>query len=242
MDEDGPSVKSDGLGVATTSNLGVSPATSSGTSPASSSIVSPATTPNASTASTPNASSASVQNTPSSRPLTRDTTPTSPSPIKPLPSLAIPRAQSPPPRVSEEESVADFDHYRFAPVIEDADSGSFELGSDLGFEHDDSGQWLAWSGEDGNHLGAGDASTLGRRPPPSPTNLPWMAGNAGRRPTRRDAVYPSGVHIIPTAALRDLASLGREEDSVRAAVVGRTVVEEEEGEQTAGECFLLFLV
>ncbi|KAF8594714.1 hypothetical protein BDV93DRAFT_611734 [Ceratobasidium sp. AG-I] len=224
-------VDEDASGVARTASLSVSPATSTGTSPAPSSAVSPATTPNASTASTPNASSVSVLGTtPSSRPWTRDTTPTSPSPIKPHPGLVLPRAPSPP-RVSE-ESFADLEHYRFAPVIEDADSASLELGEDFGFELEEGDQWLPWSEEDSHHLGAGNVSGSGRRPPPSPTNLPWMAGNAGRRPTRRDAVYPSGVHIIPTAALRDLASIGRQEDSVRAAVTGGTVVEEEEEEQT----------
>ncbi|KAG8745490.1 hypothetical protein FRC10_007837, partial [Ceratobasidium sp. 414] len=226
-DASGPTA---GLGVVLTSGLSLSPSTSNGASPTGSSVTSPGSTPNASTASTPNASSASVQyTTSSSRPRTRDTTPTSPSPVKQPVRLPIPRTTSPPPRVSE-ELLEDLDHYIFSPQITDTDSMSVELTDEQCHEGEEAGQWLAWPAEDGQHLGSG--STLqgvrgGRRPPPSPTNLPWLAGNAGRRPTRRDVVYPSGVHIIPMAALGELARLGNEEESARDAIIARTVVEEE---------------
>ncbi|KAG9078979.1 hypothetical protein FS749_008958, partial [Ceratobasidium sp. UAMH 11750] len=85
-----------------TGGLGPSPSTSNRASPAGSSVASPGSTPSASATSTPNASSASVQYTSSSRPRTRDTTPTSPSPVKQPTRLPVPRATSPPPRVSEE--------------------------------------------------------------------------------------------------------------------------------------------
>ncbi|KAG9090048.1 hypothetical protein FS749_000858 [Ceratobasidium sp. UAMH 11750] len=107
----------------------------------------------------------------------------------------------------------------------DTDSASVELTDEHGHEGEEAGQWLAWPTEDGRLGGLTPQS--GHRPPPSPTNLPWMAANAGRRPTRRDVVYPSGVHIIPMAALGELARLGDEEESAKDAIVARTVVEEE---------------
>ncbi|KAG9085824.1 hypothetical protein FRC06_003436 [Ceratobasidium sp. 370] len=219
-----------GLGVTPTNGLAASPSTSNGASPAGSSVASPGSTPDASATSTPNASSASVQyTTSSSRPRTRDTTPTSPSPVKQATRLPIPRTTSPPPRVSE-ELLEDLDHYVFSPQITDTDCASVELMDEHGHESEEAGQWLSWPVEDGQHPGSGSTPQgvkHGRRPPPSPTNLPWMAGNVGRRPTRRDVVYPSGVHIIPMAALGELARLGSEEESAQDAIVARTVVEEE---------------
>ncbi|KAG8718623.1 hypothetical protein FRC09_012373 [Ceratobasidium sp. 395] len=218
----------DGSNNTSTSGLNVSPSTSNGNSPAASSV----TTPNASTTSTPNASSASVPHTASSssRPRTRDTTPTtSPSPSKQGARVPIPRTTSPPPRVSEEAS-QEFDHYVFAPQITDTDNASVEeLTDEQGQVVEDVAQWLAWPTEDGQLLGVGSTpqnAKFGRRPPPSPTSFPWLAGSV-RRPTRRDVVYPSGVHVIPTAVLGELARMGLEEEEAMDAVVARTVVEEE---------------
>ncbi|QRW11822.1 hypothetical protein RhiLY_10821 [Ceratobasidium sp. AG-Ba] len=221
-------VVSSGSGLSGTSGS-TSPSTSTRPSPTVSSV----TTPNASLVSTPNASSVSVQ-----RPRTRDTTPTSPSPVKqlgmgerglamslePVAGPSVPRPTTPPPRESE-ELIEDLDHYVFAPIT-DTDSASVDLTDENGQEEGDEDHWLPLPLDDGLHLGTRGVSQTtkyGRRPPPSPTNLPWMAGNAGRRPTRRDVVYPSGVHVIPMAALSDLARMGQEED----AVVTRTVVEDE---------------
>ncbi|CAE6455354.1 unnamed protein product [Rhizoctonia solani] len=130
-------------------------------------------------------------------------------------------------RLSEDSE--DLDNYEFtiAPTIQETDAYSIslsELGVTLNEEED------LWSEKSltFNHADSSRNALSNRRPPPSPTNLPFMAGNAGRR-LGRDMVYPSGVHTIPIAdlaGLRGLATLGEdlvvgnEED----AVVGRSSV------------------
>ncbi|KAF8756106.1 hypothetical protein RHS01_05004 [Rhizoctonia solani] len=128
---------------------------------------------------------------------------------------------SPAERLSEDTEDLDNYHFAIAPAIQEADAQSIGF-SDFGYALNEDED--VWSDDGMAFHHAGPLSN--RRPPPSPTNLPFMAGNAGRR-ARHDLVYPSGVHTIPMsdlANLRGLATLGedipvgKEED----AVVGRS--------------------
>ncbi|CAE6427672.1 unnamed protein product [Rhizoctonia solani] len=108
-----------------------------------------------------------------------------------------------PARLSE-DSLEDLDNYQFtiAPTIQEADAQSISF-SELGFQLvDDEDVWsddgvtFHHGPTDSLHYVSADSSRYGagpsRRPPPSPTSLPFMAGNVRRRP-RHDMVYPSGV-------------------------------------------------
>ncbi|CAE6517272.1 unnamed protein product [Rhizoctonia solani] len=169
-------------------------------------------------------------------------TASSPSRLRPT---ASPRLPSSPPasptlfsptfpaRLSEDSEDLDNYHFTIAPRIQESDAQSISF-SELGIQLADDDVWS----DDGVtfHHGPTDSPRYGpsRRPPPSPTSLPFMAGNARRR-MNHDMVYPSGVHTIPMADKRALAKLGKdqvgkEEDAVVGVELGpstRIPIEEE---------------
>ncbi|CAE6452874.1 unnamed protein product [Rhizoctonia solani] len=141
--------------------------------------------------------------------------PTSPSPrlLPTSPSLFSPTF---PTRLSEDSEDLDNYHFTIAPRIQESDAHSISF-SELGIQLADDDVWsddgvtFHHGPSDSLHHVSADSPRYGaRRPPPSPTSLPFMAGNARRR-INHDMVYPSGVHTIPMADKRALAKLGKDE-------------------------------
>ncbi|KAJ1301793.1 hypothetical protein OPQ81_009021 [Rhizoctonia solani] len=143
------------------------------------------------------------------------------------------------PTFSDDAEDLDNYHFTIAPAIHEADAQSIsfsELGVQLGDDEswEDDGATFHHGATDSLHYVSPDSSRYGtgsRRPPPSPTSLPFMAGNVRRKP-RQDTVYPSGVHTIPISDQYALAKIGKEEDlKEEDAVVGQTQIELEQQEE-----------